>query len=248
MKNYILEGCVDSVESACIATRAGANRLELCSSLLIGGTTPTAAFFQEVQACCKNRLHVLIRPRFGDFCYTDHEFSVIRREVALFRRLGAEGVVIGILKPDGRLDIGRMKLLMEEAEGMSVTLHRAFDLCADPLEALEEAVALGVDTILTSGQQDNCLAGKDCLGRLAERSAGRIAVMAAGGVCGEAIRELYPATGITVYHMSGKKILDSPMIYRKEQVHMGLKGLGEYEIFRTDRKLVEEAVRALKEA
>lgn len=247
MREYILEGCVDSVESAVIATEAGANRLELCSSLVIGGTTPTAALYEEVRKNCKNRIHVLIRPRFGDFCYTDHEFAVIRREVQAFRQMGAEGVVAGILNVDGSLDTRRMELLMEDAGGMSVTLHRAFDLCADPYKALEEAAALGIHTILTSGQRESSLEGKECLRKLAEQSRGRVAIMAGGGIGGAAIRTLYPATGITAYHMSGKKICGSAMAYRTSQVHMGLGSLSEYEIYRTDRELVQEAVQALEE-
>ncbi|MCI8893710.1 MAG: copper homeostasis protein CutC [Lachnospiraceae bacterium] len=247
MREYILEGCVDSVESAVIATEAGANRLELCSSLVIGGTTPTAAFFEEVQKSCRNRIHVLIRPRFGDFCYTDHEFSIIRQEVRSFRQLGAEGVVIGILTPDGRLDRERMEILMDAAGGMSVTLHRAFDLCADPFAAVEEAASLGIDTILTSGQQNSCLEGKECLRKLTEQSRGRVAIMAGGGVCGAAIRELYPATGITAYHMSGKRSRDSAMVYRRNGVQMGAGGLSEYEIYQTDRGMIREAVSVLHE-
>ena len=139
MKNYILEACVDSVESALEAQCGGATRLELCSSLIIGGTTPSPCLFQEIREHSDICTHVLIRPRFGDFCYTDYEFQVIRREVCNFRELGADGVVIGILKPDGTLDMERMRILMEEAGEMSVTLHRAFDVCVDPFEAMEQA-------------------------------------------------------------------------------------------------------------
>lgn len=247
MGNYILEGCVDSVESAVIAAGAGANRLELCSNLLIGGTTPTPALFEEVRKNCSSRVHVLIRPRFGDFCYTDHEFHIILQEVRSFRRLGADGVVLGVLRPDGSLDTERMALLMEAAGEMSVTLHRAFDLCADPFDTLEQAAALGIDTILTSGQKNSSLEGVDCLSRLQARSAGRIAIMAGGGICGSAIKKLYAATKITAYHMSGKQILNSAMVYRRSQVHMGLPGISEYEILRTDGDRIREAVKVLDE-
>ena len=148
---WILEGCVDSVESAVTAWEAGAGRLELCANLMIGGTTPSLAAFRQVKRLCRVPVHVLIRPRPGDFCYTKQEFALIREEISIFRKEGADGIVIGILKPDGRLDLERMKLLMEDAQGMSVTLHRAFDVCADPYEALEQAAALGIHTILTSG-------------------------------------------------------------------------------------------------
>lgn len=139
MERFTLEVCVDSVESALAAKRGGADRLELCNNLIIGGTTPSSVLFEKIRNIIDIRTHVLIRPRYGDFCYTDYEFRVIAREIRKFRELGAEGVVIGILKPDGTLDMKRMKQLMEEAGDMSVTLHRAFDVCADPFEAMEQA-------------------------------------------------------------------------------------------------------------
>ena len=169
MADFILEACVDSVESALSAAKGGADRLELCGSLVIGGTTPNPWLFQEIRKHTDIRIHALIRPRFGDFCYTDEEFILIREAVKEFRRLGAEGVVIGILKPDGTLNMEQMKRLMEDAEGMSVTLHRAFDVCADPYETMEQAISLGIDTILTSGQKNICTAGADLLKDLVEK-------------------------------------------------------------------------------
>lgn len=141
MKDYILEACVDSVESALAAARGGATRLELCGNLIIGGTTPEPGLYEEIRKHSDIRIHALIRPRFGDFCYTDSEFAIIRNAVKTYKKLGAEGVVIGILKPDGTLNMEQMKILMEEAQGMSVTLHRAFDVCADPFEAMEQAIS-----------------------------------------------------------------------------------------------------------
>ena len=129
MKDYILETCVDSVESAMAAAEGGADRLELCSNLIIGGTTPGPWLFEEIRKRSDIRIHALIRPRFGDFCYTDAEFSMIRNAVKDFRKMGAEGVVVGILKPDGTLNMEQMKELMDAAGDMSVTLHRAF-MCA----------------------------------------------------------------------------------------------------------------------
>ena len=159
MKEYILEACVDSVESAMAAVAGGADRLELCSNLIIGGTTPGPWLFEEIRKRSDIRIHALIRPRFGDFCYTDAEFSIIKKAVEDFRKIGAEGVVFGVLKPDGTLNMEQMKGLMEAAGDMSVTLHRAFDVCVDPLETMEQAISLGIDTILTSGQRNTCLQG-----------------------------------------------------------------------------------------
>ena len=124
MKEYILEACVDSVESAMAAVEGGADRLELCGNLIIGGTTPGPWLFDEIRKRSDIRIHALIRPRFGDFCYTDAEFSMIKHAVEDFRKMGAEGVVFGVLKPDGTLNMEQMKELMEAAGDMSVTLHR----------------------------------------------------------------------------------------------------------------------------
>ena len=128
VKEYILEACVDSVESAMAAVEGGADRLELCGNLIIGGTTPGPWLFDEIRKRSDIRIHALIRPRFGDFCYTDAEFSMIKHAVEDFRKMGAEGVVFGVLKPDGTLNMEQMKELMEAAGDMSVTLHRAFDV------------------------------------------------------------------------------------------------------------------------
>ncbi len=156
MKNFILECCVDSAESALAAKKGGADRLELCSALVIGGLSPSIALFQKIRELMDIRIHVLLRPRFGDFCYTENEHDIIRNEIRMFREAGAQGVVIGSLKPDGSLDMHQMRELITEAKGMSVTLHRAFDMCRDPFETLEQAKELGINTILTSGQKNSC--------------------------------------------------------------------------------------------
>lgn len=152
MCRYLLEVCVDSVESALAAVKGGADRLELCGDLPVGGTTPSLALFREIRRHTNIRTHILIRPRCGDFCYSAYEFAVMEEEIRAFAKAGAEGVVIGVLRPDGYLDMERMAQLMKAAGTMSVTLHRAFDVCAEPFHTLEQAVELGIDTILTSGQ------------------------------------------------------------------------------------------------
>ncbi len=246
MDNFILEACVDSVESAMAAVRGGATRLELCGSLVIGGTTPNPWLFKEIRRLSDIRIHALIRPRFGDFCYTDEEFILIKEAVREYRRLGAEGVVIGNLNPDGTLNMEQMKVLMEEAGDMSVTLHRAFDVCADPYQTMEQAISLGIDTILTSGQKNVCTLGTDLLRDLVEKSAGRIVIQVGSGVNADVISEVYPKTHATAYHMSGKVTLDSSMVYRKEGVNMGLPSISEYEIWRTDEEAVRKARQVLE--
>lgn len=248
MEKYILECCVDSVESALAAAEGGADRLELCSALIIGGISPGLALFEQVSACCELPVRVLLRPRFGDFLYTDYEFAIIKREVALFREAGAEGVVIGCLDADGALHMEQMRELIAEAGDMKVTLHRAFDVCADPIETYRLAGELGIDTILTSGQKRECLMGMPLLKELCGmQKEGMPRIMAGAGVTPDVIRQFCEQTDITSYHLSAKKVLDSGMLYRKEDVPMGLPVMDEYSIFMTDSSVVAEAKQAILE-
>lgn len=248
MENYILECCVDSVESALNAEKGGASRLELCAGLPVGGTTPSLSLFHRIRKESDIRIHVLIRPRFGDFCYSEYEMDVMKEEIRMFREAKAQAVVIGVLDADGNLDIPSMEKLIQEAGGMDVTLHRAFDVCRDPYKTMEEAVKLGINTILTSGQRQSAWEGRDVIRRLICQSEGRIDIMAGGGVSAEVIERLYPVTGGSSYHMSGKIVSDSAMRYRKEGVSMGFPFMSEYEIWRTSEEKVREALQALKNA
>ncbi len=248
MENYILECCVDSVESALNAEKGGASRLELCAGLPVGGTTPSLSLFHRIRKESDIRIHVLIRPRFGDFCYSEYEMDVMKEEIRMFREAKAQAVVIGVLDADGNLDIPSMEKLIQEAGEMDVTLHRAFDVCRDPYKTMEEAVKLGINTILTSGQRQSAWEGRDVIRRLICQSEGRIDIMAGGGVNAEVIERLYPVTGGSSYHMSGKIVSDSAMRYRKEGVSMGLPFMSEYEIWRTSEEKVREALQALKNA
>lgn len=234
MAGALIEGCVDSLTSARAAIEGGADRLELCGSLVIGGVTPSPALFRQVRQAWDGCIHVLIRPRFGDFLYTEAEVAQMAEEIALLRAMGADGVVIGALTAEGALDMEAMRRLMENAEGLNVTLHRAFDMTRDPFEALEQAVELGIGTILTSGQAQSAAAGAECLAALHQRAAGRIELMAGSGVNVENISEIYEKTGITAFHTTGKVVVESGMKYRKEGVSMGLPSLSEYELWQTD--------------
>lgn len=248
MEKYILECCVDSVESAINAAKGGACRLELCANLIIGGTTPDVALVKEIRKYSDIRIHALIRPRFGDFCYTEHEMEIMKSQICALKEAGVEGVVIGVLDEEGNLDISKMKELMQEAKGLSVTLHRAFDMCKDPYQALEEAISLGIHTILTSGQKASAWEGRNLLCQLIKQADGRIDIMAGAGIRASVIENLIPVTKGTSYHMSGKITLDSKMKYRKADVSMGLPSLSEYEIWQTSEKAVREAVQVLEHA
>lgn len=241
MKDYTLEVCVDSVESAIAAQKGGANRLELCASLVIGGTSPSLCLFQQVKQECSIKINVLLRPRFGDFCYSKHEFEILRKEVQLFREAGADGIVIGCLNPFGDLDMDKMEILCQEAGKMNITLHRAFDMCQDPIKTLGQVKELGIDTILTSGQKQTCLQGISLLAQLVKSAGKDVAIMAGGSVCADIIPELYHKAGISTFHMSGKKVIESPMKYRNPQVNMGLKEISEYSQWVTDAEKVAAA-------
>ncbi len=237
MGRPLIEGCVDSHASALAAVRGGADRLELCANLSIGGTTPSPALFRQVRRDCPVPVNVLIRPRFGDFLYSPAEQEEMEESVRLFRDLGADGVVIGALTPLGELDREVMARLIRPAGGLDVTLHRAFDMARDPFAALEAAVDLGCRTILTSGQARSASEGTGLLAGLVCRAGGRIDLMAGSGVKKENICQIFRATGIRSYHTSGRRgAADSGMIYRKEGVSMGLPSLSEYEIWQTDEE------------
>ena len=246
MKKYILECCVDSVESAINAANGGASRLELCSNLIIGGTTPDVALVKEIRKHTDIRIHALIRPRFGDFFYTEHEMEIMKSQIRALREAGVEGVVIGVLDEEGNLDVPKMKELLQEASGLSVTLHRAFDMCRDPFQTLEEAIELGINTILTSGQKQTAWEGRELLCQLIDKAEGRIDIMAGAGIGASVIEQLLPVTGGTSYHMSGKVTLDSQMRYRKADVSMGLPSLSEYEIWQTSEQNVRDAAEVLE--
>ena len=241
MNKPLIEACVDSYASCMAAAKGGADRLELCANLAIGGTTPSASLFKQVQRDCDVKINVLIRPRFGDFLYTEPEMEEMCEEIKMFRDLGANGVVIGTLTADGALDQEKMRRLMDCAGGIDVTLHRAFDMTRDPMDALEAAIALGCKTILTSGQEKDAAAGKDTLKAVYAQAAGRIDIMAGCGVKKWNIQEIHDHTGIRVFHTTGRKgVLDSGMVYRKSTVSMGLPSLSEYEVWQTDEQEFRE--------
>lgn len=244
---YTLECCVDSVESAIAAKKGGADRIELCSALVIGGLSPSQALYWKIREQVDLPIRVLLRPRFGDFCYTDFEHEIIKEEIRSFRKLGADGIVIGTMKPDGTLNMEQMKELIEEAKGMSVTLHRAFDMCKNPFMALEEARKLGINTILTSGQKNTCIDGVELLKELVEKAQGETEILVGGGVDASVLPVLAEKTKAKAYHISGKISMESEMRYRKQDVSMGIASVSEYEIWRTSEKRVREARKILDE-
>ena len=250
MNKYTLEICVDSVESAINAQKGGATRLELCSNLIIGGTTPTKNLFEEVRKNVNIPINVLIRPRFGDFLYSKYEIEIIKNEIRMFREMGADGIVVGILTKEGEIDLENMKSFISEAQDIPVTFHRAFDVCKNPVEAFDELKKIGVKAILTSGQEENCLKGKQLLKKLVELSnkdnKNKIEVIVGAGLNILNIGEIKNFTGANNFHFSGKKVRKSGMEYKKQDINMGTKGFSEFEILETDEKIVQEVSEYLK--
>lgn len=238
---HLLEVCVDSVESALAAQEGGADRLELCGHLSIGGVTPSPALVEEVLSAVEIPVNVMIRPRFGDFCFTQPEKRILLREVELLKDTGVKGLVLGALLPDGRLDKEHLAACMSMGgPKLSYTLHRAFDLCRDPFEALDTAMALGFDTVLSSGQRDKAPEGLELLRDMASYSGDRIAIMAGSGVSVKNMEALAGA-GIRNFHFSAKTDRPSPMIFRRPGVPMGLPMADEYTRSYADREIIAQA-------
>ena len=244
MERPLIEVCVDSLASAREAVRGGADRLELCANLIIGGTTPSPALIREA-VNLGVPVNVLIRPRFGDFLFDDAEKREQLEQIAQLRALGASGAVIGALRADGTLDADFLAACREAAQGLTLTLHRAFDVCRDADEALEQATMLGFDTILTSGQRATAEEGAALLAKLVCRADGRITIMPGSGVNADNIAHLHARTHARAFHLSAKRIASSGMIFRRAGVPMGLPMMSEFERFVTDAEAVAAARQAL---
>ncbi len=219
--NYKLEVCLDSAESAVIADKAGAHRIELCENLFGGGTTPSAGTIKITRRSVDLLVHVIIRPRPGDFCYTDREFQVMLEDIRYCKDQGVDGVVIGILKPDGTVDKERNARLMEEAGSMNVTFHRAFDVTPDPFQALEDIIELGCSRILTSGQEGAVLEGADLIRELVQKAGDRIIIMPGGDITERKLQRVIKATGASEFHIYLDREKPSAMNYCPDHVYMG---------------------------
>ena len=244
----ILEICVDSLASARAAIAGGADRLELCSALSIGGLTPYPELLQQIRRESNIKVRCLMRPRAGDFLYTPEEIEQMAMQIRILRTHGADGFVIGCLTPEGELDADAMRPLMEAAKGAGLTLHRCIDVSRDPVKTYQDAGKLGIDTVLTSGGAGNCSAGKETIGKmLALRdSEGGPEVLIGAGVNAKVItafRTEFPAS--RAFHMSGKTEIESGMIFRREGVPMGIPGFDEWHIHQTGLEAVRLARAAL---
>ena len=239
----VLEVCVDSTASALAAKRGGADRLELCADLIVGGTTPSLPLLRQIKAETGLPVRALLRPRFGDFCYDHSELA----------EAGADGIVTGVLTPAGELDVDALQPIYAAARRaaekvgrpVDCTLHRAFDVCRDPFAALEAAKALGLATILTSGQAASAPEGAELLRQLVAQAGDSIEILAGAGVSARNIPALAAQTGARAFHLSGKQVLESRMTFRREGVPMGLPGFSEFEVWQTSEQNIRAARQAL---
>jgi copper homeostasis protein len=218
---FKLEICVDSIQSAMDAQDAGASRVELCCNLAEGGTTPGFGTIKSARENIDIGLNVLIRPRAGDFLYTDLEYEIIRKDINICGEHGADGIVIGLLRADGTIDIERTARLAEMAHPMSVTFHRAFDMCRDPVQGLEDVISSGADRLLTSGQKKIAAEGLVLLKELVIQAGKRIIIMPGRGINETNIATIAWFTGAGDFHLSARKLVESHMTFRKEGITLG---------------------------
>lgn len=216
-----VEICVDSVAGAQAAQAGGAHRVELCDNLMEGGTTPSAGTIKVARTRLSIGLQVIIRPRGGDFLYSEDEMDVMREDVLMAKSLGADGVVIGMLTANGDIDVPRTEELIRLARPMNVTFHRAFDMCRDPRQGLEDLVKLGINRVLTSGQEASCVEGMELLAELQRQAAGRIIVMPGGGITPRNVKRIVESTRVEEIHLSARKSVPSGMEFRNDRVFMG---------------------------
>jgi copper homeostasis protein len=234
--NRLLEICIDSIESGIISERAGADRVELCDNLFEGGTTPGPGTLKIARKELKLGLNIMIRPRGGDFLYSDIEYDIIKEDIRIAKEEGADGLVFGILTPDGGIDISRTKELVELSSPLPVTFHRAFDMSVDPFKSLEDIISCGVKRILTAGHKNLAIHGIDLIRNLIEKAGNRIIIMPGSGINENNIAGIINETGAKELHLTGRKTITSKMRYKKEDIFMG--GLPEIPEF--TRKISDE--------
>jgi len=242
----LVEACVDSVESALAAERGGAARVELCANLAEGGTTPSGATIAVCRARLGIPIHVLVRPRGGDFHYTDLEFEVMRRDIQLAKELGAHGIVIGVLRRNATVDVERTTMLIEAARPLSVTFHRAFDVTRDAERALEDVIGAGAARVLTSGQAATAADGGKLIAQLVRHAGDAIGIVAAGGINGQNVGRLVIEAGVREVHLRGAALVHSSMDYHPRDVLPRAQlAAGEADWLATDPAQIRAVVTAL---
>lgn len=246
-EKVVIEICVDSLQSAISAEKGGADRIELCDNLIAGGTTPSAAAIELARKYLSIDINVIIRPRSGDFCYSNLELEVIKRDIEIAKSYGANGIVTGVLKPNGEIDVERMKEIISLARPLTVTFHRAFDMTRNPFKALDTLIDLGVERVLTSGQESRAVCGIELIKQLVQKAQDNIIIMPGAGINEKNVKDIIDATGVREVHMSAKQRVDSIMEYRNGKVAMGGNlVISEYDNYFTSEKAVRDAVEILR--
>lgn len=246
---FKIEICVEGIDGLVAAQQAGTDRVELCASLLEGGLTPSLGVIREALRIATIPFHVIIRPRGGDFLYSELEFRSMIEDVKVLRDMGVVGVVIGCLTAEGTIDETRTKALVDAARPMTVTCHRAFDMTRDYREALEALIRTGVDRVLTSGQRDTAIEGSEILKDTTTVAAGRIIIMACGALDAGNIAQVRTATGVDEMHFAALKTVKSGMDFRNPHVGMGGTAIErEYEVTLTDVDAVRTTIAAARAA
>ena len=241
----IFEACVDSIESALAAQDGGADRIELCADLIEGGTTPSAGTIDLVCKHVNIPIMVMVRPRGGDFCYSDLEFEEMKRDIEFIKQFNIAGIVLGILREDGTVDKERIKTLIQAARPMQITFHRAFDMTRNPFEALDDLTELGIERVLTSGQESNVVEGVETLKKLVEKAGGKIIIMPGGGVNENNVSQIIARCGVKEIHGSAREKKESRMKFRNPKTTMSdSQNMPEYELMITSAA----RIRAIKEA
>jgi len=236
----ILEICCTSFESAEIAAQGGANRIELCDNLFEGGTTPSAGMIRRIKDKVDIGLYVIIRPRGGDFVYSDDEFMIMQEDIKLCRENGVNGIVSGVLLANGDIGVERTKRLVGLAGEMDFTFHRAFDLVRDPEKSLQDVISTGASRILTSGLQNNVVQGREMLKNLVELAGENIKIMAGGGLKSTNIQEIIDNTGCREFHTTAKVWVDSRFSYQSDVKMNGLADIPEDKLMRAS---IEEVIK-----
>lgn len=243
----MIEICVEGIDGFLAAQAAGADRVELCASLVEGGLTPSLGTIRAACAAARIPVHVIIRPRGGDFLYSEPEFQTMLDDVRALRDEGVAGVVFGCLARDGRIDEARMTALVEAAGPLAVTCHRAFDMTRDPEEAVAALIGCGVDRVLTSGQHDTAVDGLDILRRTVAAAAGRLKVMACGELDASNIAQVWAESGADELHFAALVTRDGGMEFRNPGVGMGGTDLDrEYRLTVTDPDAVRRTIAAVR--
>jgi copper homeostasis protein len=235
----LLEVVVYNIESALRAQQGGADRIELCDNPAEGGTTPSYGIIEAVRQNSSMDVYVMIRPRGGDFLYSNYEFHAMKRDIHQCQKISVDGIVFGILTPEGRIDKKRCKELIDVARPLKVTCHRAFDMARDPFEALEDCIEVGFNRILTSGRQPQALQGAELIAQLIEKANGRIAIMPGSGVNENTVQEIVRKTNCKEIHFSATAFREGGMSYKNEAIAgMGSAEGSEYKLRTVDAQRV----------